>query len=197
MWWMSRSEQAGAHVAEVFRVLGEIGAAATPQILVLNKCDRFVCRRGATTLRCWGPVCWLRRGRASPLPPFWSAALPAKGWLACFDRIDAALPFERVETVRFRIPLRDGAAIALLHERGKVRAQDYHGNLCEIEVEAPESLRRRLKRYLVRKSPPACGKFCAQVKDAIRKALCYQRFFRFEPKRSNRREPLVLNQLTW
>jgi hypothetical protein len=54
--------------------------------------------------------------------------------------------------VRFRIPLRDGAAIALLHERGRVLAEDYHGNLCELEVDAPESLRRRLGRYLVRNS---------------------------------------------
>jgi len=52
--------------------------------------------------------------------------------------------------VRFRIPSRDGAAIALLHEYGRVRAEDYDGNLCEIEAEASESLRRRLHRYLIR-----------------------------------------------
>ena len=69
-----------------------------------------------------------------------------------FHRIDTVLDFDTVETVRFRIPMRDGAAIASLHECGKVRAEDYHGNLCEIEVEAPESLRRRLSRYLIRKS---------------------------------------------
>ncbi len=60
------------------------------------------------------------------------------------------LPFDTIETVRFRIPSRDGAAIALLHEYGRVRAEDYDGNLCEIEAEAPESLRRRLNRYLIR-----------------------------------------------
>ena len=36
------SDQATQHVAEVFRVLGEIGAAGTPQILVLNKADRLL-----------------------------------------------------------------------------------------------------------------------------------------------------------
>ena len=35
------SDQAAQHVAEVFRVLGEIGASGTPQILVLNKADRL------------------------------------------------------------------------------------------------------------------------------------------------------------
>ena len=37
----------------------------------------------------------------------------------------------------------------MLHERGRVLAEDYDGNLCEMEVDAPESLRRRLSRYLV------------------------------------------------
>jgi hypothetical protein len=59
-----------------------------------------------------------------------------------------------METVRFRIPLRDGAAIAMLHDRGRVRSEDYDGNLCELEVDAPESLRRRLARYLVANSGP-------------------------------------------
>ena len=35
------SDQAAAHVAEVFRILREIGAADTPQLLVLNKSDRL------------------------------------------------------------------------------------------------------------------------------------------------------------
>ena len=69
--------------------------------------------------------------------------------------IDEVVPFDAVETVRFRIPLRDGAAIALLHECGRVRAEDYDGNLCVMEVDAPESLRRRLSRYLVGNSTRA------------------------------------------
>ena len=66
------------------------------------------------------------------------------------DFIDEVVPFDALEKVRFRIPLRDGASIALLHQCGKVLAEDYYGNLCEIEVDAPESLRRRLSRYLIR-----------------------------------------------
>ncbi len=48
------SEQAATHVAEVFRVLAEIGASATPQILVLNKCDRLDSaeERDAEVLEC-------------------------------------------------------------------------------------------------------------------------------------------------
>jgi 50S ribosomal subunit-associated GTPase HflX len=80
------------------------------------------------------------------------SGLTGEGLSRLFDAIDEVLPFDTIETVRFRIPLRDSAAIALLHQRGKVRAEDYDGNLCEIEVDAPESLRRRLRRYLIRNS---------------------------------------------
>lgn len=148
------SEQAGAHVAEVFRVLGEIGAAATPRILVLNKCDRLSAGE-ANDAQVLGARLLAEARQNISTPAVLVSGLTGEGLARLFDRIDEALPFDLVETVHFRVPLRDGAAIALLHERGKVRAQGYHGNLCEIEVDAPESLRRRLKRYLVRNSPPA------------------------------------------
>lgn len=153
------SEEAGAHVAEVFRVLGEIGAAATPQILVLNKCDRLApdehnpaaAEQSAEVL---GARLLTDARQNYGSPAVLVSGLTGQGLARLFEIIDGVLPFDTVQTVRFRIPMRDGAAIALLHERGKVLSEDYHGNLCEIEVEAPESLRRRLSRYLIRSSTP-------------------------------------------
>ncbi len=85
-------------------------------------------------------------------PAVLMSGLTGEGLGRLFDLIDKVLPFDALETVRFRIPLRDGAAIAMLHDRAKVLSEDYDGNLCELEVEAPESLRRRLARYLIRDS---------------------------------------------
>jgi GTP-binding protein HflX len=153
------SEHAGAHVAEVYRVLGEIGAASTPQILVLNKCDRLAHSEHDPQVLGTRLLAQARQSSGASAetatPAVLVSGLTGEGLAKLFDLIDQVLPFDIVETVRFRIPLRDGAAIALLHEYGKVRAQGYDGNLCEIEVEAPESLRRRLKRYLVRNSTAA------------------------------------------
>jgi GTPase len=147
------AEQAGVHVAEVFRVLAEIGAAATPHILVLNKCDRLPVREQtvseANDARVLGARLMAAARQSIETPAVLVSGLTGEGLARLLDRIDQVLPFDTVETVRFRIPMRDSAAIALLHERGKVRAEDYYGNLCQIEVEAPESLRRRLKHYLV------------------------------------------------
>jgi GTP-binding protein HflX len=145
------SDQAAQHVTEVFRVLGEIGASSTPQILVLNKADRLPSEgldakiTGARLLADAG------QNALSPatIPAALVSGLTGEGLARLLDVIDEVVPFDALETVRFRIPLRDGASIALLHECGRVRAQGYDGNSCEMEVEAPESLRRRLKRYLI------------------------------------------------
>ena len=144
------AEHAGTHATEVFRVLNEIGASATPQILVLNKCDRLdFAERDANLL---GARLLLDAKQAMAAPAVLVSGLTGEGIDRLFDQIDAVLPFDLVETVRFRIPLREGATLAALHEGGKVRREDYHGNVCEIEVEAPESLRRRFKRYLMKNS---------------------------------------------
>jgi GTP-binding protein HflX len=144
------NEQAGQHVAEVFRVLGEIGAASTLQVLVLNKADRVP--RDGSDASLLGARLLAEAGQSLSTPAVLVSGLTGEGLDRLLRQIDSVLPFDAVETVHFRIPVRDGASIALLHECGKVLAEDYHGNLCEIDVEAPESLRRRLKRYLAWKS---------------------------------------------
>jgi GTP-binding protein HflX len=147
------SDQAAQHVAEVFRVLAEISASSTPQILVLNKADRLPPLEHAELAASQYPGGRLL-GEASQsvlTPAVMVSGLTGEGLAKLFSVIDEVLPFDTLETVRFRIPLRDGAAIALLHERGRVLREDYDGNLCELEVEAPESLRRRLRRYVIRK----------------------------------------------
>lgn len=151
------AENAGTHAAEVFRILTEIGASSTPQVLVLNKCDQLdinerTVHGPASDAQVLGARLLTEARQAITAPSVLVSGLTGEGIARLFDQIDAVLPFDAVETVRFRIPLRDGSAIALLHEYGKVRAEAYHGNVCEIVVEAPQSLRRRLNRYLLKNS---------------------------------------------
>ena len=147
------SDQAAQHVAEVFRVLGEIGAAGTPQILVLNKADRLLAEEHDSGVL--GARLLADAGQNPSTPVARVSGLTGEGLAHLFDRIDEVIPFDAVETVQFRIPLRDGASIALLHECGRVRKEVYDGNLCVMDVDAPESLRRRLRRYLIGNSTPA------------------------------------------
>lgn len=144
------SDQAAEHIGEVFRVLREIGAAGTPQIVALNKADRLPPdQRDPAVL---GGRLLAEAGQSPSTPFVLVSGRTGEGLGELHHRIDEVIAFDAVETVRFRIPLRDGAAIALLHERGRVRSEDYDGNLCVIEVDAPESLRRRLSRYLITNS---------------------------------------------
>jgi GTP-binding protein HflX len=144
------ADEAPRHIAEVFRVLAEIGASGTPQILVLNKADRLPPeQRDAAVL---GPRLLGDAGQSPLTPVVMASGLTGDGIGDLLALIDRVMPFDAVESARFRIPMRDGAAIALLHSRGKVRTEDYQGNLCEIQADAPESLRRQLSRYLVRES---------------------------------------------
>jgi len=148
------SHDAPAHVKEVLRILGEIGASETPQILVLNKADRIA-----------EPVIGEPQGDASVIgsrllkgvghdpshelniPAVLVSGLTGGGIPDLFAKIDAVLTFDAIETVTFGIPLSEGASIALAHERGRVLKEDYDGDSCSMVVEAPESLRRRLNRF--------------------------------------------------
>jgi GTP-binding protein HflX len=143
------SVDSAVHVAEVFRILAEIGASATPQILVLNKCDRLDPNADAEVI---AARLLSDAGHQAPLPAVLASGLTGAGVGDLFARIDAGLAFDAVEKVTFRVPIGDGAAIAMLHERGKVLAEDYDEVACRISVEAPNSLRRDLTRYLIQDS---------------------------------------------
>ena len=51
--------------------------------------------------------------------------------------------------VILRSPAGDGALLHLLHERTRVIGKLYAGDTCQVEVEAPESVRKQLAAYLV------------------------------------------------
>ncbi len=148
------SDQAAAHVAEVFRILREIGAADTPQLLVLNKSDRLKGDGGMLELDAdiLGARLLEPTGQRLSVPSVLASGLTGAGLDDLLAMIDRSMAFDEVESVRFRIPMKDGGAIAMLHEFGKVRAEDYSGNLCVIDADAPASLRLRLRRYVVGKS---------------------------------------------
>ncbi len=123
------SPHAAEHSAHVAKVLTEIGAQGTEQLRVWNKIDRL-------------PA-------APDLPGVKVSALTGEGFDTLLSEIDRVLPFDAVETARFRIPLTEAGCIHLLHEFGEVIDERYAGEFCEVEARASESLRSRLSEYLV------------------------------------------------
>jgi GTPase len=154
------SADASVHVAEVFRILAEIGASETPQVLVLNKCDKLdgaaanpetqeISGTSAPDAKVLAARILSDAGHETPIPAVLVSGLTGEGLSDLFAQIDAVVEFDAIDTVNFRIPLQDGASIALVHDRGRVLAEDYDGDSCRIEAEAPASLRQRLAHYLL------------------------------------------------
>jgi 50S ribosomal subunit-associated GTPase HflX len=70
-------------------------------------------------------------------------------------RIDTMLPLDPVAVTRFRIPHSDGAALHMLHEYARVIDKRFEEEYYEIVAETPESIRKRLSRFVT--SEPDSG----------------------------------------
>jgi GTP-binding protein HflX len=140
------SAQASKQVAHVANVLAEIGAGGTPQVLVLNKMDR-VSKGGeeaeAIRQRVAGEEA------KGPSAAVAVSALTGEGMAGVLAAIDKTLPFDLVSRARFRFPVSEAGKVHVLHELGRVIAERYDGDSCEVDAEVSESLRRRLERFLV------------------------------------------------
>ncbi|MGA2132545.1 MAG: GTPase HflX [Bryobacteraceae bacterium] len=133
---------ADAQTGHVLKVLSEIDAAAIPQLLVLNKVDRLPATGldiEAMRLRLLGSAETAASARAVAI-----SALTGQGLDQMLATIDTVLPFDPLVRTHLRLPSSDGARIAMVHDLGRVLETRYDGDSCEMEVEIPESLKRRL-----------------------------------------------------
>lgn len=129
------SPHAAHQTAHVLEVLSEIGAGQTRQIMVMNKTDL------------------LPPGDQSHAPGhLTSASVSARtgqGVEELIALIDRLLTLDPVSHAVFRLPATDGGLLHLLHERARVLATRYSGDICEVEAEVPQSVRNELEPYLV------------------------------------------------
>jgi GTP-binding protein HflX len=143
------SSAAAEQTQHVLATLSEIGAAQTPQILVLNKADMIPSasdgHENAATLA--------RRILADPEhQPAGAVAVSARtgqGVEALVEKIDDTLALDPVEACQFRMPSGEGGPLHQVYERARVLAVRYDGEMCEVDAVAPASLRRTLSRYLI------------------------------------------------
>ena len=138
------SPEAPHHTSHVLATLNEIGAAATPQILVLNKSELL----GAEP----DPVALARRILGGPQhQPAAAVAISAAtgaGFERLLEKIDQVLALDPVSAAVFRFSVSDLAPLNLLHENAQVTSIRYDEKGCDVEALVPESIKRRLKPYL-------------------------------------------------
>ena len=139
------SPAAADQTAHVLATLSEIGAGATPQILVLNKTDLITENAGAAVLA--------RRILGDPEhQPAGAVAISAQsgaGFDELLRKIDETLAMDPLAECEFRIPAGDGQSLHILHERARVLSKKYSGQWCRVKAIAPASVRRLLAGYAV------------------------------------------------
>jgi GTP-binding protein HflX len=142
---LSAAEQA----AHVMKVLAEIKAETTPQILMLNKSDRLpegdrLQDLSTLTHRLLGET-----ARQNATPAVLVSAQTGAGVETLLEIIDERLVQDPIARQRFRLPLSEGRALHLLHDRAAVVSKRYEDEYCEVVADAPQSLRTKLAEFAV------------------------------------------------
>ena len=139
------SPAAQEHTAHVLATLQEIGAAETPQILVLNKVDLIADKPDTNALarRILGDP------EHQPAGAVGISAFTGEGFDRLLQKIDETLALDPVAPAVFRFPISEGGPLHLLHEHARVTSKTYEEDACVVEAVVPASIRRRLSEYLV------------------------------------------------
>ena len=122
--------------AQVERVLKELEADSKPRLRILNKIDLLPAKQRESL-------------RDDPGAAHVSAA-KGIGLSTLLERIDAMLAEDPVGRVQLRVPQKEGKMLALLESRARIYSRQYRDGLVEMEAEAPESIVRRLREWVVK-----------------------------------------------
>lgn len=143
------SSTAEEYTKHVLHVLSEIGAERTPQILVLNKADLLVQEEETPDLATLTHRILGETARQNQTEAVLVSAQSGQGIDNLLGLIDQKLDQDPIQRQRFRFPLSAGAALHSLHERAVILSQTYTSDFCEVEADAPLSIRNRLAAFAV------------------------------------------------
>jgi GTP-binding protein HflX len=139
------SPTAAEQMAQVESVLRDLDAFDKPQIHVLNKIDLFD-EQTRSSLRDTAENVHISAARGLHLDRLLAA-------------IDAHLDLDPIERAHLRVPQSEGKALAQLESRSVILSRQYGENeTVELEVDAPESLLRRLSQFVVAPMKPVTSR---------------------------------------
>jgi GTP-binding protein HflX len=121
--------------AQVERVLKELEAETKPRLHIKNKIDLLPPKQRDSL-------------RDDPKAVHVSA-VKGIGISTLLERIDQALEEDAVRRIRLRVPQKEGKTLAILEARTRIYSRAYKDGLVELEVEAPESVVRRVGEFVV------------------------------------------------
>src|SRR5580704_1352889 len=121
--------------AQVEKVLKELEAEKKPRLRVMNKIDLLPPRQRDSLLDATTTV--------------HVSASKGIGMSTLLDRIDQMLQGDALSRIRLRVPQKEGKTLAMLEARARIYSRKYKDGLVELEVEAPESVVRRVREWMV------------------------------------------------
>ena len=119
---------------QVDQVLEELGVKDTPQIRVMNKSDL------------------LPESQESPNTPnaVYVSAIGGKGLNGLLAAIDKKIEVDSLQRLRVQVPQSEGKVLAQIEARAHILKRIYRDSAVRMELEAPESLVRVLRPYIVK-----------------------------------------------
>jgi GTP-binding protein HflX len=126
--------------AQVEIVLKELEAEKKPRLRVMNKVD-LLDEEVAENL--------INDASREGLNTVYVSAVEGIGLDWLLARIDTMIEEDRVSRVRLRVPQKEGKTLALLEAKARIYSRQYKDGAVELEVEAPESVVRRVREWVV------------------------------------------------
>ena len=129
------SALSAAQDAQVETVLKELEVDTKHRLRVMNKIDllpanqRDALRDDARTIHV--------------------SAAKGIGMSTLLDRIDQSLTEDAIVRIRLRVPQKEGKTLAMLEARSRIFSRAYKDGLVELQADAPESVVRRVRNWVV------------------------------------------------
>jgi GTPase len=125
--------------AQVEIVLKELEADKKPRLRVMNKVDLLDVEVAAA----------LVNDAVLDAKTVYVSAAEGTGLKKLLDRIDAMIEEDHVSRVRLRVPQQEGKTLAMLEAKARIYSRKYKDGAVELVVEAPESVVRRVREWVV------------------------------------------------
>ncbi len=126
--------------AQVEIVLKELEAEKKPRLRVMNKVD-LLDEEVAQSL--------LADAARPDSKTIYVSAVEGTGLDTLRERIDEMIEEDRISRVHLRIPQKEGKTLALLEARARIYSRTYQDGTVEFEADAPESVLRTVKQFVV------------------------------------------------
>ena len=130
--------------AQVEIVLKELEAEKKPRLRVMNKVDLLDVEVAEG----------LVGGALLDAKTVYVSAAEGTGLDRLLLRIDAMIEEDPVSRVQLRVPQKEGKTLAMLEAKARIYSRTYKDGAVELEVEAPESVVRRAREFVVPELKP-------------------------------------------